>query len=83
MKFICQRSKTLAIAAVAMVAAGVAVAVARPHVVSEPLLGMKWQCSRTAIVVTICSQSREAATHSGVPAGKPHRVAAAARAIKQ
>ncbi len=57
MKFIWQRSRTLAIAAVAMVAAGAAVAVGRPHVVSEPLLGTEWQCSRAAFLVTTCSQS--------------------------
>ena len=59
MKFIWQKSRTLAIAAVAMVVAGAAVAVGRPHVVSEPLLGMEWQCSRTAFLVTTCSQSSD------------------------
>jgi len=57
MKFIWQRSRTLAIAAFAIVAAGAVVAVGRPHVVSEPLLGTEWQCSRTAFLVTTCSQS--------------------------
>lgn len=59
MRFIWQRSRTLAIAAVAMVAVGAAVAVGRPHAVSEPLLGTEWQCSRTAFLVTICSLSSE------------------------
>jgi hypothetical protein len=57
MKFFWQRSRTLAIAGVALVAAGAAVAVGRPHVVSEPLLGTEWQCSRTAFLVTTCAQS--------------------------
>jgi hypothetical protein len=57
MKFIWQRSRTLAIAAVAMAAAGAAVAVGRPHAVSEPLLGPEWQCSRTAFLVTTCSRN--------------------------
>jgi hypothetical protein len=59
MKFIWQRSRTLAIAAVAVVVVGAAVAVGRPHVVSEPFLGTEWQCSRTAFLVTTCSQSNE------------------------
>jgi hypothetical protein len=59
MKFIWQRAITLAIVVVAMVAAGAAVAVGRPHVVSEPRLGAEWQCSRTASLVTTCSQSNE------------------------
>ena len=78
MKFIWQRSRTFAIAAVAMEAAGAAVAVGRPHMVSEPLLAMEWQCSRTALV-TICSQSREA----GAAVDEPHKMTAAARTIKQ
>jgi hypothetical protein len=60
MKFIWQMSRTLAIAAVVMVVAGAAVAVGRPHVVSEPLLGTGWQCSRTVLLVTTCSQTNEA-----------------------
>jgi hypothetical protein len=53
-KFVWQRSRTLAIAGVALVAAGAAVAVGRPHLVSEPLLGKEWQCSRTVFFVTTC-----------------------------
>ena len=59
MKFIWQRPGTLALAVVAMVAAGAAVAVGRPQVVSQPLLGAEWQCSRTAFLVTICTQPNE------------------------
>jgi hypothetical protein len=53
-KFVWQRPRTLAIAGVALVAAGAAVAVGRPHLVSEPLLGKEWQCSRTVFFVTTC-----------------------------
>ncbi|WP_213736850.1 hypothetical protein [Bradyrhizobium sp. dw_411] len=59
MKFIWQRQRTLAIAAITIVAAGAAVAVGRPQVVSDPFLGAEWQCSRMAFLVTICSQSNE------------------------
>jgi hypothetical protein len=59
MKFIWQRPRTLAIAAVVMVAAGAAAAVGGPRLVSEPLLGTEWQCSRTVFLVTTCSQSSE------------------------
>jgi hypothetical protein len=71
MKFIWQRPRTLAIATVAIVAAGAAVVVGRPHVVSEPLLGTEWQCSRTAFLVTTCSQSTERMSKrsKGAPAG--------------
>jgi hypothetical protein len=31
-----------------------AITVARPHAISEPILGANWQCSRAAFVVT-CS----------------------------
>jgi hypothetical protein len=59
MKFIWQRPRTFAIAAVVVVAAGAAVAVGRPHLVSEPRLGTEWRCSRTAFLVTTCSLSSE------------------------
>jgi hypothetical protein len=59
LKFVWQRSRTLAIVGVALVAVSAAVAVDRPHVVSEPLLGTEWQCSRTALLVTTCAQSSE------------------------
>jgi hypothetical protein len=61
-KFVWQRSLTLAIAA--LIAAGVAVA--RPHVVSEPLLGTEWQCSRTAFLITTCAQSSEGMIRRGL-----------------
>ena len=57
MTFIGQRSRTLAIVAVVTVAAGAAIVVGRPRVVSEPLLGTEWQCVRTAFVLTTCSPS--------------------------
>jgi hypothetical protein len=59
MKSVWQRSRPLAITAVAMLAVGAAAAVVRPRVVSEPFLGHEWQCSRTAFLVTTCSQSNE------------------------
>jgi hypothetical protein len=59
LKFVWQMSKTLAIAGVALVAVSAAVAAGRPHMVSEPLLGTEWQCSRTAFLVTTCAQSSE------------------------
>lgn len=57
MKFIWQRPRTLAIAAVVLVAA--AITAGRPHDVSEPILGTEWQCTRTAFIVTTCSESGE------------------------
>jgi hypothetical protein len=51
MRFIWQRSRMIAIAAVIVSGAG-GIALARPHPVSEPLLGTEWQCSRAAFVVT-------------------------------
>ena len=57
MKFTWQTPRTVAIAAVALVAA--AIAAGRPHDVSEPILGTEWQCSRTAFIVTTCSESSE------------------------
>jgi hypothetical protein len=53
-KFVRQRSRILAIAAVALVAAGVAIAVGHPQEVPEPILGNEWQCSRTVLLVTTC-----------------------------
>ena len=44
MRSIWQRSKMIAIAG--------AIALARPHPISEPVLGTEWQCSRAAFVVT-------------------------------
>jgi hypothetical protein len=51
MGFIWQRLSMIAIAVGIMLGAG-AIAIARPHTISEPLLGTEWQCSRTAFVVT-------------------------------
>ena len=53
-KFVRQGSRILAIAAVALVAAGVAIAVGHPQEVAEPILGNEWQCSRTVLLVTTC-----------------------------
>jgi len=41
----------IAVAVVIVLGAG-AVAFARPHAISEPVLGTEWQCSRAAFVVT-------------------------------
>jgi hypothetical protein len=51
MGFIWQRSRMIAIAVVIVLGAG-AIAFARPHAISEPVLGTEWQCSRAAFVVT-------------------------------
>jgi hypothetical protein len=51
MEVIWERSRMIAIAVVILFGA-VAIAVARPHAISEPILGMNWQCSRAAFVVT-------------------------------
>jgi len=51
MGFIWQRSSMIAIAVVIVLAAGV-IALARPHPISEPVLGTEWQCSRAVFVVT-------------------------------
>jgi hypothetical protein len=65
MGFIWQRSRIVAIAVATPFGAAV-IAVARPHPVSEPVLGMDWQCSRAAFVVT-CNP------RSFVPLGAPAR----------
>jgi hypothetical protein len=52
MEFIWQRSRMIAIAVVFLLGAGAAIAVARPHATSEPMLGAEWQCSRAVFVVT-------------------------------
>ena len=51
MEFIWRRLSMIAIAVGIVLGAG-AMAIARPHTISEPLLGMEWQCSRTAFVIT-------------------------------
>jgi hypothetical protein len=51
MGFIWQRSSMIAIAVVIVLGAG-AIALARPHPISEPVLGTQWQCSRAVFVVT-------------------------------
>ena len=50
MGFIWQRS-SIVIAVVVVLGAG-AIALARPHPISEPVLGTEWQCSRAAFVIT-------------------------------
>jgi hypothetical protein len=57
MEVIWQKSRIIAITVVILLGAG-AIAVARPHAISEPILGTKWQCSRAAFVVT-CTQPRD------------------------
>jgi hypothetical protein len=51
MRSVWQRSKMIAIAAAIVLGTG-AIALARPHPISEPALGAEWQCSRAAFVVT-------------------------------
>ena len=51
MRLIRQRSGVIAIAVGIVLGAG-AIAFARPHPTSEPLLGTEWQCNRAAFVVT-------------------------------
>jgi hypothetical protein len=51
MGFIWRRSSMIAIAVTIVLGAG-AIAFARPHQISEPLLETEWQCSRAAFVVT-------------------------------
>lgn len=55
MKFIRRSPRTLAVAALAVVFAGGAVALARPRPVTNAVLGAGWACSRTAFVVTTCA----------------------------
>ena len=61
MGFIRRRSSMIAIAVAIVLGAG-AIAFARPHQISEPLLGTEWQCSRAAFVVT-CNHRRDGAAH--------------------
>ena len=51
MRCIWQGSRMIATAVVIVLGAG-AMALARPHPISEPVLGTEWQCSRAAFVVT-------------------------------
>ena len=51
MRSVWQRSRMIAMVAAMVLGTG-AIALARPHRVSEPALGTEWQCSRTAFVVT-------------------------------
>jgi hypothetical protein len=51
MGFIWRRSGIIAIAVGIVLGAG-AIAFARPHPISEPVLGPEWKCSRAAFVVT-------------------------------
>jgi hypothetical protein len=55
MEFIWRRSRTLGVIILLLTAAGIAMAVARPHAFINPGLGAEWQCSRTLFVVT-CSR---------------------------
>lgn len=49
------RTRTLVVAALAVVLAGGAGALARPRPVFNSMLGAGWVCSRTAFIVTICA----------------------------
>ena len=51
MRSIRQRSRMIAIVVVIVLGAG-AIALARPHTISETVLGTEWQCSRAVFVVT-------------------------------
>ena len=70
MKVIWQRSRMISIAIVILLGAA-AITVARPHAISEPILGANWQCSRTAFVVT-CSHPTD---HPLLPNLVPARAA--------
>ena len=73
MKFIWQRPRTFVVAAVAIAAAAAAVAIGgRPQVVTEPLLGAEWECSRTAFLVTSCSPSNERIKQRAGSVGASH-----------
>jgi hypothetical protein len=58
MRSIWQTSRMIAIAVVIVLGAG-AIAFARPHPIFEPVLGMEWQCSRAAFVVTCITAETE------------------------
>ena len=55
MEFVWRRSRTFGVITLLLTAAGIAMAVARPHAFINPSLGAEWQCSRTLFVVT-CSR---------------------------
>jgi hypothetical protein len=50
MRSVWQRSRMKAI--VVFIVLGAGIALARPHPISESVLGTEWQCSRVAFVVT-------------------------------
>jgi hypothetical protein len=52
------RRSSIAIAVVVLGAG--AIALARPHPISEPVLGAEWQCSRAAFVVS-CNHRQDPA----------------------
>jgi hypothetical protein len=73
MTFIWQRLRILVIATAAIVTVAAAVAVVgRPQAVSDPRLGAEWQCSRTAFLITTCSQSSEAIKQRATAIGASH-----------
>ena len=57
MEFIRRKSKTLGVMALLLILGGSAIAAARPHAVTNPVLGAEWQCSRTLFVLISCSHS--------------------------
>lgn len=57
MKISWQRSIRLAIAVVLLIGSGGVLAIARPHAVSDPVLGLDWQCTRTVFIVA-CSHAK-------------------------
>ena len=56
MEFSWQRLRIIAVTGVVLIGCGSAIAVGRPHAVSDPILGADWQCSRTVFAVT-CSHA--------------------------
>lgn len=57
MKMFCRRSRLVTVPLL-LIGSAILVAV-RPHSVSPHMLGSKWQCTRTAFVLTTCSHIEE------------------------
>jgi hypothetical protein len=57
MEFIWRGWKMLVVMALLLTVGSIAMAAARPHAVTIPVLGAEWQCSRTLFVLTSCSHS--------------------------
>ena len=59
MGFVWRTLSMIAVAIVIVLGAGI-IDFARPHRISEPILGTEWQCSRVAFVIT-CNHRRDGA----------------------